>query len=439
MTFVRKVGAGFLSLGFLSASALALDLARDVNVKVELRPRYEYVNIDNSTNKDANALTIRIRVGTTFKDLFNVKGLNLLFEPWVVTALVRDYSPERSGYELVADPEQTRINQVYLSYKAGPVGIKLGRQIITFDNHRFIGNVGWRQMAQTFDALRLDFSPLKGLDITAVYVAAKTGVLDENAELSNGASWAFAPNTTNIGDDVAGNDSLLFHANYKYKPFNVNLTAYAYLLNGMHDTYGLKVNGAPKVTPNISLGFWAEYAYQNDPTLTSHENTTKNIGASYYYLALKPSINVGVGKILFEAGYEFLEGADSNETHGFTTPWATLHGHNGWADVFLVYTGRSNTYGLEDTRIGVGFQNKVIGKIFARYHWFKADKSFPGGGDTFGTELDILYTRKLVKNLSLGIKAAFYNGDREAANSGIPNADRDITKYWVWLTYKWGK
>ncbi|NPB06644.1 MAG: hypothetical protein GXO03_03450, partial [Aquificae bacterium] len=81
-----KTGLGFLSLTLLSASALAYDLAQDVKVNLELRPRYEHVNVDNSPNDNANALTVRIRVGTTFKNLFNVEGLDLLFEPWVVTA-----------------------------------------------------------------------------------------------------------------------------------------------------------------------------------------------------------------------------------------------------------------------------------------------------------------------------------------------------------------
>ncbi|NPA32064.1 MAG: alginate export family protein, partial [Aquificae bacterium] len=294
---MKEAGKKALLAGALLATPLfSLDLAQDVKVKIELRPRYEYVDVDNSGKKEANALTARIRAGLDFKNLFGVEGLNLLFEPWVVTALIKDYAPEKANYELVPDPEQTRINQVYLSYKTSLWGVKLGRQIITFDNHRFIGHVGWRQMAQTFDALRFDLRPISGLELTAVYVAAKTGVFDEAKELSDGAGWAFAANTTNIGDDVAGNDSLLFHANYKYKPYKVDLSAYAYLLNGMHDTYGLKVSGTPKLTDTFSLGFWAEYAYQTDPTLTSHENTKKNIGASYYYLSLKPIINTTYGK-----------------------------------------------------------------------------------------------------------------------------------------------
>ena len=54
---------------------------------------------------------------------------------------------------VVADPEYTEVNQAYLQYKHGEFTGVLGCQRITLDNQRFIGNVGWRQKEQTYDAL----------------------------------------------------------------------------------------------------------------------------------------------------------------------------------------------------------------------------------------------------------------------------------------------
>ena len=62
---------------------------------------------------------------------------------------------------------------------------------------------------------------------------------------------------------------------------------------------------------------------------------------------------------------------------------------------------------------------------------------FQGGGDKFGSELDIMYKRKLFKNLLFGAKAATYDADSEAKNAGL--GDKDVTKYWVWFTYNWSK
>ncbi len=421
----------FASGAFISSHAV--ELAQKVKTKLEIRPRWENAQIEGNSLKTANGLIFRIRVGTELINLASIEGLSLFFEPWVVTAPLKDYSPEKSGYDLIADPVQTRINQVYIGYRSENFKVKVGRQEITFDNHRFIGNVGWRQMAQTYDALRADFKPLHGLDINIVYIGAKTGVTDIKA--GEGAPWVFAPHNTFIGEDTPVNDSLLLRANYTFSPLQTDITFYSYLLNGMHDTYGIKLNGKPKFYDRIVFNFWGEVAYQRDPSLTSHENQKQNIEALYYYISVKPSYKTSLGDFFIEVGYEFLEGADEGETRGFTTPLATLHGHNGWADAFLRYTGESNTYGLRDFRVGGGLKNRLIGNISFRYHTFSADKDFPGGGNKFGRELDILYTKELFNNLALGAKAALYDADEDAKNAGV--ADKNIKKFWLWLTYRW--
>ena len=53
-------------------------------------------------------------------------------------------------HPVVADPASTEINQSYLSYKGlADTILKYGRPVIIYDNHRFVGNVGWRQNEQT--------------------------------------------------------------------------------------------------------------------------------------------------------------------------------------------------------------------------------------------------------------------------------------------------
>ncbi len=420
--------------GMSAGSAQALDFAEDVSVKLEIRPRWEYADVEGGTDA-AKALTARIRVGTEFKNLFKVKNLNLFFEPWTVPALVKKYSPEDTNYDLIPDPVLTRINQVYLSYNAKLFKLKVGRQIILLDNQRFIGPVGWRQMAQTFDAVRLDISPIKGLNVMASYVGAKTGITGKKLPQNTNPDSAFVAYNTNIGDDTVGNDSVLLHANYKGIPLG-QVVAYAYLLNGLSDTYGLRISGKPEVGGGFKLGYWLEFAYQRDPSLTSHEVGNRNIDTYYYNINIKPTYATSLGDVFLELGYEFLGGADSDETQGFTTPLATLHAHNGWADVFVKYTANSNRYGLVNPVLGAGLKSKKLGNLWVRYHIFKSDKDFPGGGNNFGKELDIVYKKKVFKNLSVAAKYADYNADDEAARAGV--GANDVTKYWIWLEYRWG-
>ena len=72
-----------------------------------------------------------------------------------VSALVDDYAPENEGYSVVADPEGAEVNQYGLRYDGVPgLAATLGRSKLILDNARWVGNVGWRQNEQTFDAVR---------------------------------------------------------------------------------------------------------------------------------------------------------------------------------------------------------------------------------------------------------------------------------------------
>ena len=55
---------------------------------------------------------------------------------------------------MIADPPDTEVNQAYLLFDRPDwlgTSVKGGRQRIVLDDHRFIGNVGWRQNEQTYD------------------------------------------------------------------------------------------------------------------------------------------------------------------------------------------------------------------------------------------------------------------------------------------------
>ena len=85
-----------------------------------------------------------------------------------------DYNSLRNGqsqYSVIADPQEQELNQGWLSYTGIPdTTIKGGRMRIKLDNDRFIGNVGWRQMEQTFDSAMITNASIPGLTIKAGYI-----------------------------------------------------------------------------------------------------------------------------------------------------------------------------------------------------------------------------------------------------------------------------
>lgn len=123
-------------------------------VDVDLRYRYEYVDQENFV-LDAKASTLRLRLGYTtglYYGLFVMAEFNGI---WVVGS--EQYNSTANGltqYPVVADPEGDELNQGYLGYRPlDMMTFKLGRQRIKLDNDRWVGNVGWRQNEQVYDAL----------------------------------------------------------------------------------------------------------------------------------------------------------------------------------------------------------------------------------------------------------------------------------------------
>jgi len=148
------------------------DAVTSGKTKINLNLRYETVDQDNAL-KDANALTLRTRL--TY-ETGTISGFSSLveFEDSRTVLGTDDYNNttgKNTGvYSVIADPETTELDQFLLQYKQGSFKAKLGRQLITMDNHRFVGHVGWRQDRQTFDGItftyaviaisKLDIAPL---------------------------------------------------------------------------------------------------------------------------------------------------------------------------------------------------------------------------------------------------------------------------------------
>ncbi|MBM2853208.1 MAG: hypothetical protein HW417_136, partial [Steroidobacteraceae bacterium] len=129
-----------LSLLFAAHSAAGegLDaLVTDGKAGLDLRYRYESVEqTDKPSTAGANTLRLRLNLASG-----SVNGFSGFAEFDHVQVIGGEhYDSTRNGltnYPIVADPEGTDLNQVYLQY-AGPAGttLRLGRQRIWLDNER---------------------------------------------------------------------------------------------------------------------------------------------------------------------------------------------------------------------------------------------------------------------------------------------------------------
>lgn len=363
---------------------------------IDLRLRYETVEQDNAL-EDATALTLRSRLGYT-TGTYEGFSATAEFEDVRVVGSQDDYSVPQTGFQtgafsVIADPRVTELDQGFLQFTNEEITLKAGRQVLTYDNHRYVGHVGWRQDRQTFDGISASITPVKELKLNAAYLTQRNRIFAEAADINSKDILLNAAYATPIG----------------------TLTGYSYLLeldnntDNALDTLGLRFNGSTKVS-GAEILYTAEFATQ--------ENEVG--GASYdaNYLLLEGG--VVVEGIAAKLGYEVLGSDDA--TYGFSTPLATLHKFNGWADQFL----GTPTTGLVD--LSVTLTGKVAGgKWLVSYHDFSADES-TATIDDLGSELDLLYARKFAKHYNAGIKYAAYS-------AGDAKVDTDKLWAWVGLTF----
>ena len=154
-----------LTLLVLSGMANASDDKNSKNeakTSVDFNLRYEAVDQDN-TAKDASALTLRSRLNYSSASYNGFSGV-VEFEDSRQIAGVNDYNDtvgNNTQYSVIADPETTELDQAFVQYKQDKLTAKIGRQVITLDNHRYVGHVGWRQDRQTFDAVTINYAALE--------------------------------------------------------------------------------------------------------------------------------------------------------------------------------------------------------------------------------------------------------------------------------------
>ena len=354
--------------------------------------RYESVDQDNAL-EDASAFTLRTRLGYKSGSLDGF-SFTVEMEDSRIVLGEGDYASPPNGYNtgiysVIADPEHTELDQGFIQYKNDNLTVKVGRQVITHDGHRFIGHVGWRQDRQTFDAATIVYAPNKDVKLTYSYIDQRNRIFGEDADLDS-------------------NDHLF---NGSYKTEFGTLAAYSYLLevdnntDNALDTFGIRFSGKRKLE-DLSVLYHLEFASQSNETAVSDFDTD-------YLFAEVGAVFSGVTA---KIGYEVL-GSDDGMM-GFQTPLATLHKFNGWADQFL----GTPAQGLED--LAFTLTGSVGGgKWLAVYHDYSADEATETVDD-LGSEINLQYVKTFNKHYKFGVKYASYSGE-----SGRVDAD----KLWLWL------
>jgi len=370
-------------------------------INFDLRYRLEYVEQDDL--KDTTGDPLRVRLGyltpefAGFQAFAEFEGNTPVFADDY-----NDQANDKTNYAVIADPQKAELNRGWLSYSTIPdTLLKGGRQRIQLDNQRFIGNVGWRQMEQTFDAVNLHYASEIGFAVDVSYL------------------W----NVRNISSENVNMQSPLLNLGYTFENIGI-LSAYGYWLDYdapdnsgpfpyafSTQTYGLRFNGKTGAGDVLNLLYTAEYANQSE-----YQDNPADYSSDYYHFIggiVAPNNDSVVTNITGKLGYEVL-GSDNEVS--FKTSLGTNHAFNGWADQFLTVPpdGLADLYGVLSSTFA-GWKVNLI------YHDFQAES----GSSDYGTEWNAMLTKKFADHYTLQIAYADYDADEFKV---------DTKKFWLQFT-----
>lgn len=397
-----------LLVGLAAASVAAPSWADAVTVKPLLDMRLRWENVDQAgIAKDADAVTLRARPGVVLSS----GPFSLLAEAEGTAVIDNRYFSGLNGktqYPLVSDPKNLELNRFQLQYRPiKSLAVTVGRQRINIEDQRFVGNSGWRQNEQTFDAARIEYGTPTGVQLDLTYAWSVRTIWGIDGTGSRPAAIR--------GDNLFGTAS--------YPTPLGKLTGFAFLVDQDNaavsgykqssQSYGVRLAGARPLSSLVKLEYAASFARQSD----YGHNPNR-----YYADYALAELNADITSFKIGGGYELLGADDGLAYTSFQTPLATLHKFQGWADKFLVTppNGIQDYYG----QVGYGWK-KIAGldtvNVQVVYHRFDSDRL----SLHYGNEWDALVSAKRGRWTATA-KLASYKADKFAT---------DTRK--VWLQLEW--
>jgi hypothetical protein len=382
--------------------------AQDVKLKplIDARLRYEHVD-QAGIALPADALTLRVRAGGEV----SWQDWSALVEGETTLSIVNDYNDGTNGkivYPNVIDPPNLELNRAQIRFAPkGGLAITAGRQRLEIADQRFVGPAGFRQNEQTFDAVRLQYNPSKGVVADLTYAWS-----DRTVNGRNGAG---------ARPQAIGGDNVFAVLGYRFKPGT--LTGFAYLVDQdeaavqnfrlSSQTWGARFAGSAPLGGQVKLGYIASWARQSD----YHRNPNDYVAT--YWLG---EATLSAKAFSLTGGYEVLGASSGAALTSVQTPLASFFKWQGWAGKF----NPTPPNGLRDAYATAGYGWKNVGPLdalglSATYHRFTSDRL----DQHYGDEVDLALTARH-KHYAFAARYAHYDASAFAT---------DTDKFWLQLDW----
>jgi len=371
---------------------------------LNLRARYE--NADQTGKDTGEATTLRTLAGWRTGSWLGLSGTIELIDVGRLNDNYNDGQNGKTQYPVIADPDNTDVNQLYLDYAGvADTVVRAGRQSIKLDNVRFIGNVEFRQVMQVFNGVTVENKSLPDTRIYAGYLGRVKTVNTRQHETGTAL--------LNVRYSITPADALIGYGYFQDQKDAIAASAFQgpAPTDASNQITGLRADGAHPLNADWKILYTAEYAKQTD-----YSGGDSRIDATYTRL--------GIGGQWTDYSLRVdQEVLGSNEgRYAFQFPLATNHLFQGWADQFLT-TPRQ---GIRDTYLS-GSVKIQKAQLLAEYHEFESDV----GSIDFGKEVDLSVAYPFIPKLLGKLEYADYNAGDAASGK------TDLRRIWVTLIYNY--
>ncbi|WP_026811539.1 alginate export family protein [Arenibacter latericius] len=302
------------------------------------------------------------------------------------------------------------------------LSLKVGRQEISYDDHRIFGNVGWAQQARSHDALLLKYQNSNfNMHLGLAY--------NQDSEDLTGTTLT-TPGTYKSIQYLWGNKT--------WKKLSASIL---FLNNGMQFIDLINSNDN-KTRYSQTLG--THLKHQDEGWMLSSNlfyqmgKDVSNNSLNAFLISLEANYKV-TNKWQIGLGGELLSGnnngiPENGKNKAFNPFYGTNHKFNGHMDYFYV-GNHINNVGLIDIYLKTKLVFSEKDNLSIAFHNFSAEAPLSGTGKKqLGNELDLTYNYKIQKYVSLAAGYA-HLFPSEGMKSLKGNYDENTNNWgWVMLT-----
>ena len=403
---------------------LAQNENEELKLNLQLRPRTEFRNglftpiLEGQ--KPAFFVAQRSRIGLTFSKNQKLKiGLSTqVVTTWGNDPQVQPKANDISLYEAWA--------QLYFSPEWS---VKIGRQVLSYDDERILGKLDWNNAGRKHDAALLQFERKK-------FIGNMVFAFNQNAEK---VTNTFFDNSLS----QPYKDMEFLWMKYKFTDvFSASVLAMNLGFQNPLDSSlsHLQTFGTNLYYKKNNLNISGTYYYQTGRTPGKNSLVIKTnawMAAAKADYNFNKSFGLGIGS-------DYLSGHDMRSTSSTITSFNPLYGTGhkfyGFMDYFYVSSAHDNV-GLWDSYVNFNLNNaKDLSWQIALHHFESAAQiiNYSGGkgGAALGDEADVTFNYKLMKDVKIGggYSQMVTDPSMKFVKNIMPDQKMKSLQNWAWLS-----